>query len=364
MYEFCPAPVRHPGREPSRAIYGRRFRDGVPVVVTRWYGTFLVDGETVVRSALPPEDPESLADRARRRREGQLTPEEDAILAHRGPQEWSTGDRRLAEHGLRLDGRATDDLPTGTLRPPAERLRPALLLAAQRALDASWDPSVHVEEAVRAAADLDRVRNLVGERLASWVARDSPEVDASDHAGAVRAAMEGSGEPPLGPGDPNLREARRRLAELYRAVEAAHAELEGAVAAAAPRRAPNLSSLLGPDLTARLLAQAGGLERLARLPSSTVQVLGAERAFFEHLRGRAPPPRHGLLFLHPAIQSAPRAERGKLARALAGKVAIAARLDREGSPVDPSLGRAFDQRRAAITAQRGAKRRRPRGGSG
>jgi len=290
-----------------------------------------------------------------------LTDEETQLLADRGTEPWVTPDRRLAEHGLRFDPKVATKGVAGLPQGPSGGLRPALLLAAERALTASWDPSVHVEEAVRAVADLDRIRNLVGERLASWVSRDSPDLDASDHAGAVRAALQSVGEETLGPSDPSLRDARRGLAELYRAVESTRAGLEGAVATAAPRRAPNLSSLLGPGLTARMLAQAGGLERLARLPASTIQVLGAERAFFEHLRGRAPPPRHGLLFLHPAIQSAPRAERGKLARALAGKAAIAARLDRGGRPVDPSLARACGQRRAAITAQRGSSRRR-RGG--
>jgi nucleolar protein 56 len=336
----------------------------VLAVVTTWYGTFLLENGKVVRSALAPEDPESLAERARQRREGRLTAEEATIISGPGHEDWVTRDRRLAEHGLRLELRSPASAPADAPRPSSDVLRPALLLAAERALTAAWDPSVHVEEAVRAAADLDRVRNLVGERLASWVARDSPEIDASDHSGAVRAALANAGEVRLGPGDPSLGDARRRLAELYRAVEATHAALDAAVAAAAPRRAPNLSSLLGPDLTARMLAQAGGLERMARLPASTIQVLGAERAFFEHLRGRAPPPRHGLLFVHPAIQSAPRAERGKLARALAGKAAIAARLDQAKAPVDPSLARAFDQRRAAITAQRGSKRSRPKGRSG
>jgi nucleolar protein 56 len=98
------------------------------------------------------------------------------------------------------------------------------------------------------------------------------------------------------------------------------------------------------------------------MPASTVQVLGAERAFFEHLRGNAPPPRHGLLFLHPAIQSASRHERGKLARTLAGKVAIAARLDRAGAPVDPSLGRAFEARRTRLKEARKPKRTRVRPG--
>jgi len=147
---------------------------------------------------------------------------------------------------------------------------------------------------------------------------------------------------------------------LFRSVEVARHSLTKAIEATAPVRAPNVSALLGAELSARMIAQAGGLERLARLPSSTVQVLGAERAFFEHLRGHASPPRHGLLFLHPAIQSAPRGERGKLARALAGKVSIAARLDVAGAPIHPELARAFDARRSVLKARRGVPRRSPR----
>ena len=201
-------------------------------------------------------------------------------------------------------------------------------------------------------ADLDRVRNLIGERLGSWVSRDSPDLDPGDHQRAARAAVEGNSRPGLAPSDPALLEARRRLAGVYAAVSDARNLLEEAVTATSPVRTPNLSALLGPELSARLVAQAGGLDRLARLPASTVQVLGAEKAFFEHLRGRAPPPRHGLLFLHPAIQSAPRSDRGKLARALAGKAAIAARLDHAGSPLDPGLAQAFESRRRQVQARR------------
>jgi nucleolar protein 56 len=234
----------------------------------------------------------------------------------------------------------------------------ALLADAETALGAAWDPSVHVQEAVRAGQDLDRIRNLIGERLGSWVAHDLPDLDPGDHGRAARSAVEGSTDPTLAPTDPALRDARRQLGELYRSVTDTRRALQEAVSASSPIRTPNLSALLGPELAARMVAQAGGLDRLARLPSSTVQVLGAERAFFEHLRGHAPPPRHGLLFLVPTIQSSPRAERGKLARALAGKVAIAARLDRAGAPVDPTLRSAFEARRDQVQAQRGRPRRR------
>jgi nucleolar protein 56 len=63
------------------------------------------------------------------------------------------------------------------------------------------------------------------------------------------------------------------------------------------------------------------------LPASTIQVLGAEKALFRALKTGARPPKHGLLFQHPLIHSAPKWQRGKIARAVASKVAIAARID-------------------------------------
>ena len=328
-------------------------------VVTTWFGTFLVDGDRVLEAVIAGVDPAELAARARMRREGRLTPEEEKLLARGDPSEWTTRDRRLAGRGLRWDPRAPLSVPASIEAPDRSVLAAALLEDAEVALEAEWDPSIHVQEAVRAASDLDRVRNLIGERIGSWVSRDFPEVDPGDHGRAAKAAVEGSSPPGLAPADPGLLEARRRLGELYRGVAEVRDLLEQAVRASSPSRTPNLMALLGPELAARMVAQAGGLDRFARLPSSTVQVLGAEKAFFEHLRGRAPPPRHGLLFLHPAIQSAPRADRGKLARALAGKVAIAARLDHEGTALDASLLASFEARRGQLKARR-ARPARPR----
>jgi nucleolar protein 56 len=326
-------------------------------IVTTWYGCFLTEGGTVLRQLPTPRAVEDLCDRARLRAGGRTTPEEEALLRERGTESWVTRDRRLVGPGVSY---AVDAPATVAGESDAPLQREFLLRAAEEALEASWDPSIHVEEAVRAVRDLDRAGNLIGERIASWVGRDTPDVDASDPAKAARAALEPPVDPLLGPDDPRLREARQRLAELYGAIGATRDALEAAVAASVPVHTPNLHALLGPELTGLMLAQAGGLDRLARLPASTVQVLGAERAFFEHLRGRAPPPRHGLLFMHPQVQSAPRNDRGKLARALAGKVAIAARRDQAGSPNAPELKAAFERRESDLRARRSAGRRKGR----
>lgn len=91
--------------------------------------------------------------------------------------------------------------------------------------------------------------------------------------------------------------------------------------------APNIKAIAGPLLGARLIALAGGLRNLAKMPASTVQVLGAEKALFRALRSGTRPPKHGLIFQHSLIQEAKPWQRGKVARGLAGKISIAARVD-------------------------------------
>jgi nucleolar protein 56 len=95
--------------------------------------------------------------------------------------------------------------------------------------------------------------------------------------------------------------------------------------------APNTQALVGSLLGARLIALAGGLRNLAMRPASTIQVLGAEKALFRSLKTGARPPKHGLIFQHTLLHDAKRWQRGKIARALAGKLAIAIRTDAFGS---------------------------------
>jgi nucleolar protein 56 len=94
--------------------------------------------------------------------------------------------------------------------------------------------------------------------------------------------------------------------------------------------APNTRAVAGALLGARLIAIAGSLQNLAMKPASTIQVLGAEKALFRSLKTGARPPKHGLIFQHVLLHDAKRWQRGKIARVLAGKLAIAARTDAFG----------------------------------
>ncbi len=116
--------------------------------------------------------------------------------------------------------------------------------------------------------------------------------------------------------------------------------------------APNIRAVIGGSIGARLISLAGGLKDLARMPASTLQVLGAEKALFRALHKKGKPPKHGVIYQYPEIHGAPRKIRGKIARALAGKLSIAARVDAmSGDFVGDKLSRDLKAKIAAIKSK-------------
>merc|ERR1712217_117660 len=107
--------------------------------------------------------------------------------------------------------------------------------------------------------------------------------------------------------------------------------------------APNLCSLVGETIGARLISHAGSLTNLAKYPASTVQILGAEKALFLALKTKSNTPKYGLIY-HASLvgQSAP-SLKGKISRVLAAKLALCCRVDALGDQVEPTLGKEFKE---------------------
>ena len=91
--------------------------------------------------------------------------------------------------------------------------------------------------------------------------------------------------------------------------------------------APNLSSLIGELVGARLISHAGSLTNLAKYPASTVQILGAEKALFRALKTRGATPKYGLIFHSTFIGRAGIKNKGRISRYLANKCSLASRID-------------------------------------
>jgi nucleolar protein 56 len=91
--------------------------------------------------------------------------------------------------------------------------------------------------------------------------------------------------------------------------------------------APNTVAICGPKIASKLIAIAGSMRKLAFFPAGTIQTLGAEKALFDHLKNKSSPPKYGILMTHPLVMKTHPDTKGKVARQLANKILIAAKVD-------------------------------------
>lgn len=196
--------------------------------------------------------------------------------------------------------------------------------------------------AVRAMDDAERVANELAERVAEWGGSLGVEGGAG-----IEYARELAVHDPEGPVEERAVSLAGRVGELADEADSLRSFIERTT----PAVAPNLAALAGPVLAARLIALAGGLGELAKKPSGTLQVLGAEEALFAHLRGHAPSPKHGIIYTHEYVRGTRPEDRGSAARALAGKLTIAARVDHYAGDRRPELDGELDDRIATIRAR-------------
>eukprot|EP00612_Vaucheria_litorea_P004522 CAMPEP_0171460198 /NCGR_PEP_ID=MMETSP0945-20130129/5160_1 /TAXON_ID=109269 /ORGANISM="Vaucheria litorea, Strain CCMP2940" /LENGTH=504 /DNA_ID=CAMNT_0011986333 /DNA_START=86 /DNA_END=1597 /DNA_ORIENTATION=- len=91
--------------------------------------------------------------------------------------------------------------------------------------------------------------------------------------------------------------------------------------------APNLATLIGETVAARLISKAGSLTSLAKCPASTVQILGAEKALFRAIKTKSNTPKYGLIYHSTFIGRAGSKNKGRISRSLANKCSLASRID-------------------------------------
>lgn len=129
----------------------------------------------------------------------------------------------------------------------------------------------------------------------------------------------------------------KSFAESIYSLQKSRHELEIYIDSKMEAIAPNLRDLLGATLGAKLIAHIGSIKRLATYPASVIQIMGAEKAIFRHLKTGERPPKHGLIFQHPSVRGAKWWNRGKIARNLALKITLAVRKDVFSGEYDPSI---------------------------
>ena len=200
------------------------------------------------------------------------------------------------------------------------KLQEVCIAAAERSIREQYSrKDAELLQMVRTLDEIDTVINLLSERAAEWYLIRHPAFSRKYRRTPAHVLVKTMHEKSKG--------ALGRVAGEIEQLSETRTILAKEVSARANSVMPNTSALIGGLVAARLLSHAGGLLLLSRLPASAIQVLGARTALFAHLKTRSPCPKHGIIFQHRRVHNAPREVRGKVARVLAGKIAIAARLD-------------------------------------
>ena len=247
-----------------------------------------------------------------------------------------------------------------------EKLREfAMQLSSSKITEVSQSSDLHITQAINTLDETDRMINSMGSRMREWYGLHFPELDnlidsvngysqivlAGKRENISKENFENAGFPESKVEMLSLVKEKSRggditeknlgivqtlakqILDLFELRKTIEEHIEEQMAA----ELPNITAVLGAAVGARILAHAGSLKRLSSMPASTIQILGAEKALFRSLKTGANPPKHGILFQHAIVHAAPKWQRGKIARAVAGKAAIAARVDVYGAGLNQTL---------------------------
>jgi len=289
---------------------------------TEWCGVFLIDENGVIEKNLFPKNPEEIAKRLLVIEKGGIVDEEKFFVK----DEPLVTDKRLS--GIYKLCEKIPDVKINCEEYGYDRelLREASLLLAQQVIEKEHGKRERrISQAIYSIDDLLKTINILNERIYEWYGYFSDETTGRKNiADFIARKWEIDGEGML---DKEEEQSLKNIAEAIIKLRNAHEKVEQYVKDAISSMAPNLSKLVGESIAARLIAVAGGLDHLAALPSGTIQVLGAEKALFRHIKEGTSPPKHGIIFQHEFINKAPKKYRGRIARIMAANIAIATRAD-------------------------------------
>jgi RNA processing factor Prp31 len=301
-------------------------------------GTFAFDNEFRIEGFMPAADPRVNS---------------ALILAGKVIEEENAFSKKLSGSVIVRADKAVSELPCTTERSIVLKIlsiikgknlaefRAANILIVKRTLSKSVSPDLLIMQQINAIGELTKAANLVSKRLREWYELYNPEISkrTEDHAlfasivsgkskeeilAEISIKKEDSMGADITPEELSaILSLARQLSSLFNEISAQSVMLEEDMR----KVCPHVTEAAGFMIGAKLIYLAGGLKNLAQIPSSKIQVLGAEKALFRHLKTGARPPKYGVISQHQAIAAAGKDDKGKAARAVAAKISIAARVD-------------------------------------
>ena len=267
-------------------------------LLTKWFGTFLCEKNSVKKHVLFPKDEKKIADRLLKIKKGKILSEEKKISKG---LELIVNEKRLEIIGnYEPDDKFFKkiDIKAETYEFSQDLLKKATVIVSnKKTTEALESADLQIIQMINTLDDFIQTLNLFSERKTYW-----EEIKPS--------------EKRMEPLENSLITVKKEMKKLEEKIEEDMKEI-----------APNISSIVGPMIGARLISSAGGINKLAMMPASTIQILGAEKALFRFKKEGGKPPKHGYIFQHTYISKAPRDIRGKIARVFATKISIASKAD-------------------------------------
>ncbi len=306
------------------------------LLYTSWFGVFVLEDEKVIDKILFDKDPEVLAEKRYEMKNDKILREEERLSDKY--EELIVTSERLKDLGDLVD-MSEELVKPEDYSYSSELLQKTLVEVGKIEVKESIDFGEHLAKAVETIQDLNETINILMERLRDWYSLHFPEledrvsddeyIELIEKYGSKEDMMEEVAISKSVGGEITEKERANyiSLANVIKEQMEYRSDLHEYVEEMMRTYAPNITALTGPKLGAELIEKAGSLKKIAMKPSSTIQILGAEKSLFKHLEKGTKPPKHGLILQHPYVHKAPYDKRGKIARAFANKIAIAARLD-------------------------------------
>lgn len=291
----------------------------MPYLKTKWFGVFLYD-EEIIEKKLFPKDSDEIADRLYRIQNGEILEEEREFEKY----DVIVDDKRLSKIGKvgkvkKLHVKSEEFGYTADILFDA-----CMKLSLRKIKEEQENRANRISEAVETLDEIIKIKNILYEKLREWYSYFSFYEIVDEKELTEKILSIDIGKEKI---DKMEEETLKILSKSLLSLQEAREKVERYIKMAVEEIAPNVVEITDYKITARLIAKAGGIEKLAMMPAGTIQLLGAEKALFRHMKEGTLPPKHGIIFQHEMVNKAPKNKRGKIARLLANKISIASKAD-------------------------------------
>jgi len=271
-------------------------------LITKWFGIFLIDKKkNIFRKHLFLKDYEEILKKLIKIGKNEILPEEINISIDIKKDQIIVNEKRLRKIGEYKP----DDILFKKIIINSEDfnfsfdifLKASLKLVEKKLEKEFKSKDYQIIQIIKSLDNLIQISNLLSERLENWLMIYTPKYKI---------------EP---------------FKKIIKKINKETVRLENQVIIDVKKIAPNCCEIIGPIITARLIAIAGGIDNLSKMPASTIQILGAEKAFFRFKKEGGKNPKHGIIYQNNIINQAPKKNRGKISRLMATKLSIAVKAD-------------------------------------